>query len=415
MTGPTLNPSKAMAHYAAHPYKKIPHVLFVLVSVVAGCGRASVVSPEKAFREISVTKVTLTDDLDFSGLNEAIALQSGILRKGGDTPMQFWFERISRREYGEALEKLSAVLTSKRAREEKLLYIRDNFRFLEWYGGSDWGEILLTSYFEPVIPGSLKPTPTFSQPLYARPHDLVVVDLKKFSERFKDESGLRGRLHEGHVSPYFSRHDIDTDGALKGRKLELCWVDPTDAFFLQIQGSGTVRLPNGEELYITYAEKNGLKYEPIGKFLKDRIAPKRVTMQRIEALVKTMSRSERSELFAQNPSYVFFTKSERRAVTSMGIPATPGRTIAVDSKYAPKGALALITFNKPDTSKAEDVATGTPPTDRVSRFVLDQDSGGAITGTDHVDLFWGRGDDAKKVAGILQDRARIVFLFPKVK
>jgi membrane-bound lytic murein transglycosylase A len=99
----------------------------------------------------------------------------------------------------------------------------------------------------------------------------------------------------------------------------------------------------------------------------------------------------------------------------MGIPATPGRTIAVDSKYAPKGALALITFNKPDTSKTEDAATGTPPTERVSRFVLDQDSGGAITGTDHIDLFWGRGDEAKKVAGIMQDRARIVFLVPKIK
>lgn len=415
MTLPTLTPSKAMTHYAAHPCKKITHVLCVLVSVVAGCGRASVVSPEKAFREISVTKVTIADDLDFSGLTEAIAQQSGILRKGGDTPMQFGSERISRKEYGEALATLASMLASERTREEKLLYIQDSFRFLEWYGGPNWGEILLTSYFEPVIPGSLRPTATFSQPLYARPADLVVVDLKKFSERFKDESGLRGRLDEGHVGPYFSRRDIDTEGALKGRKLELCWVDPTDAFFLQIQGSGTVRLHNGEEIHITYAEKNGLKYEPIGKFLKERIAPQRVTMQRIEALVKTMSPSERAELFAQNPSYVFFTKSERRAVTSMGIPATPGRTIAVDSKYAPKGALALITFNKPDTSKTEDAATGTPPTERVSRFVLDQDSGGAITGTDHIDLFWGRGDEAKKVAGIMQDRARIVFLVPKIK
>ena len=371
------------------------------------------VSPEKAFREIPVSSVSVTDDLDFSGLAEAISNQKTVLEKSGDTPMQFGTERISRKEYGQALSSLSAILASNHSQEHKLRYIQEKFRFLEWYGGKEWGEILLTSYFEPIIPGSSTPTRAYSQPLYARPNDLVVIDLKKFSDRFKDESGLRGRVHEGRVGPYFSRHDIDDNGALRGQKLELCWVDPTDAFFLQIQGSGTVKLSSGEEIYITYAEKNGLKYEPIGKFLKDRIAPLPVTMQRIEGIVKTMTPSERSELFAKNPSYVFFTKSKRRAITSLGVPATPGRTIAVDSKYAPKGALALITFNKPDTSRAEDPVTGMPRTELVSRFVLDQDSGGAITGTDHVDLFWGRGAEAKKVAGILQDRARIVFLYPK--
>jgi MltA specific insert domain len=201
-----------MVHYAAHLPKKNAHALLLLISVVAGCGRTAVVSPEKAFREIHETKVGVTDDLNFAGLTEAIALQSEILRKGTETPMKFGSEVVSRKEYGEALSSLSTVIGSNRPREEKLLYIRDNFRFLEWYGGKDWGEILLTSYFEPVIPGSLKPTSTFSQPLYARPHDLVVVDLKKFSERFKDESGLRGRLHEGHVGPYFSRSDIDNQG-----------------------------------------------------------------------------------------------------------------------------------------------------------------------------------------------------------
>jgi membrane-bound lytic murein transglycosylase A len=220
-------------------------------------------------------------------------------------------------------------------------------------------------------------------------------------------------VHEGKVTPYFSRGEIDSGHALKGRKLELCWVDPTDAFFLHIQGSGTVKLPHGEELFITYAEKNGQKYVPIGKYLKERLAPLPVTMQRIERVVKMMSEQERSDLFAKNPSYVFFTKSKRRAITSLGVPATPGRTIAVDSKFAPKGALALISFNKPLVDQPESVDSGTHPTTRVSRFVLDQDSGGAITGTDHVDLFWGRGDEAKKVAGILQDKARIVFLVPK--
>ena len=402
-----------MVHCPPHPFTKLTHLLLVSVFVAAGCGRAVVVSPEKAFRETSPSKLVISDDLSFAGLVDAITQQQSVLKNSGDTPMKFGSQHISRKEYGAALQKLSEVITAQQSLESKLSYIRDNFRFLEWYGGKEWGEILLTSYFEPVIPGSLNKTKGFSQPLYARPHDLVSIDLKKFSERFKDEPPLRGRLHEGRVIPYFSRQEIDDDGALSGKHFELCWVDPTDAFFLQIQGSGTVRLPNGEELFITYAEKNGLKYVPIGKFLKERLAPLPVTMQRIEGAVKTMSPQERSSLFAKNPSYVFFTKSQRRAITSLGIPATPGRTIAVDSKYAPKGALALITFNKPDISQPNATDTGMPPAERVSRFVLDQDSGGAITGTDHVDLFWGRGDEAKKVAGILQDKARIVFLVPK--
>ncbi len=403
----------SMIHYAAHPLRKITQLLLWSAIVCSGCGRPTIVSPEEAFRPIRGEELQVSDDLDFEGLEVAITQQREILQKSGDTPMRFGRETISRREYAAALDALSATLKSSQPQSVKLDYIRDNFRFLEWYGGTDWGEILLTSYFEPIIPGSAKPTARFSQPLYAKPDDLVIIDLKKFAERFKDDSSLRGRVHEGKVSPYFSREDIDDKDALKGRNLELCWVDPTDAFFLHIQGSGTVRLPDGEELFITYAEKNGRKYEPIGKYLKERVAPHPVTMQRIEAIVKTMSPKERSELFARNPSYVFFTKSKRRAITSLGAPATPGRTIAVDSKFAPKGSLALLTFNKPDVEQPESKDSGTHPTTRVSRFVLDQDSGGAITGTDHVDLFWGRGDDAKKVAGVLQDKARIVFLVPQ--
>ncbi len=403
----------AMLHYLPHLFVKSAPVLVVIAIVIAGCGRAPIVSPEKAFREASSAHLQISDDLNFAGLIDAIAQQQAVLQKSGQTLMRFGELNISRERYATALANLAEVLASAQTEDYKLNYIRDNFIFMEWYGGREWGEILLTSYFEPIIPGSRTQTERFSQPLYGRPQDLVVVDLKRFSERFKDEAGLRGRLDAGRVIPYYSRYDIDDAGALKGRKLELCWVDPTDAFFLQIQGSGTVQLSDGEELFITYAEKNGLKYEPIGKFLKERLAPLPVTMQRIESVVEGMSPQERSALFAKNPSYVFFTKSQRRAITSLGIPATPGRTIAADPKFAPKGALALVTFNKPDLSQPISSETGMPPTNRVSRFVLDQDSGGAITGTDHIDLFWGRGDEAKKVAGIMQDRARIVYLFPR--
>ena len=125
--------------------------------------------------------------------------------------MQFGRWKTTRGEYGTALDKLIAVLNTAQSTEESLLYIRQNFHFLEWYGGSTWGEVLVTGYFEPVIPGSLTRTAQFSQALYARPKDLVTIDLKQFSPRFKDEATLRARIKDTQVLPYFSRTGPSVD------------------------------------------------------------------------------------------------------------------------------------------------------------------------------------------------------------
>ena len=164
---------------------------------------------------------------------------------------------------------------------------------------------------------------------------------------------------------------------------------------------------------MTYADKNGHRYEPVGKFMRPVIGTKKITMQRIEQALRSMSPQERDSYLFKNPSYVFFNRSDKRAITSLGVPATPGRTIAVDPRYAPKGALALLTFKKPTFSERHSPGDEPVGHETVSRLVLDQDSGGAITGTNRVDLFWGRGDAAKQFAGVIQDNARVVYLFPK--
>jgi membrane-bound lytic murein transglycosylase A len=215
------------------------------------------------------------------------------------------------------------------------------------------------------------------------------------------------------VVPFFTREEIDGRRALAGKSLELAWVDPIDAFFLQIQGSGTVVLPHGEEIFIVYADKNGHRYEAIGKFLKDQIAPQKVTMQRLEAKLRSMSPVERDTILFMNPSYVFFNRSKQRAITAIGAPATPGRTIAADPRFAPKGALAYLQFEKPVFGPQEPSPSDPQRFEPAARFVIDQDSGGAITGTDRIDLFWGRGDEAKKYAGVMQNRARIIYLAPR--
>ncbi len=386
--------------------------MLTLILWVAGCSYRAAPSPESAFRK--AVAVEVSDDLNFEGLENSISSQRSTLLRSPDKLMHFGSLSISQGAYGAALEQLQIALARAKSPVEKDTYIRDHFSFLEVYGGEHWGEVLLTGYFEPILHGSLVRTEKFSQPLYSRPPQLITINLKKFSARFSEEGSLKGRLDGVTVVPFYTRQEIDgAQLALAHRGLELCWVDPVDAFFLHIQGSGTVKLPDGRELFLTYAEKNGQKYEAIGKFLKAQIAPHQVTMQRIETVLREMSDAERAEILYMNPSYVFFTISERRAITSMGVPANPGRTIASDPRFMPKGALALLTFKKPLFDPKNPQDPDPVSTETVSRLVLDQDTGGAIKGTDRIDLFWGRGDEAKKVAGVLQTRARVLYLVPK--
>jgi membrane-bound lytic murein transglycosylase A len=370
-----------------------------------------VTTPADAFREVLTPP--LSDDLNLQDLNEAIQRELGPLKRSSNTIMQFGPVSVTRGEYADALEELSMMLQSSHSNEEKLSYISEHFRFFEFYGGARWGEVLLTSYFEPRISGSDTPTPRLSQPLYAVPHDLVTIPLSAFSDRFKDEKALKARIEASKAVPYYTREDIDGKHALRGRNLELVWVDPIDAFFLQIQGSGTVELSSGKEAFLNYGDKNGHRYEAVGKYLRDRIAPQKITMQRVEAQLRSMNNGERDAILFKNPSYVFFRRSSERAVTSLGVPATPGRTIAVDQRVAPKGALVLLRFPKPVFKAGQNAGEDPASYDEVSRFVLDQDSGGAITGTNRIDLFWGRGDEAKRYAGVIQERARALYLVPR--
>lgn len=403
------HPSKA---YRARQWCYRGLILLVL-SLTSACARKTPTSPAEAFRETSPPP--LYDDLQFEGLDQAIRNQLSVFRRTEDKVMQFGTISITRGAYEKALRDLLHCLDHCKSIQEKTKYIEDNFRFFEFFGSNRWGEVLLTSYFEPVLQASKAPTKRYPQALYSKPSDLVTIQLASFSTRFTQESPLKGRLRRDKVIPYFTRGEIDGEGKLRGKQLELAWVDPIDAFFLHIQGSGTVRYDDGTEEHLVYADKNGHRYVPIGKFLKDKIAPKPVTMQSIEQQLHIMTERERNNLLFQNPSYVFFSKSQQRAITALGIPATPGRTIAVDPKLAPKGAITFIQFRAPHFPKTDDPESSPDDFIPSSRFAMDQDSGGAITGTGRVDLFWGRGPDAKRHAGVMQHPARILYLLPITK
>ncbi|MEZ4873580.1 MAG: MltA domain-containing protein [Bdellovibrionales bacterium] len=292
------------------------------------------------------------------------------------------------------------------------------------------GKVFITSYFEPVLEGRLTKTSKYSQPLYGRPKDMTLVDLGEFSrllpqlEPIKDKvleqksSGavVRGRLVERSgalpkVVPYYDREQIDDKNLLNSDVAEvLAYVDPIDAFFLQIQGSGVVVLPNGKRIRVGYDSQNGHPYVAIGKYLFDVIPRENMSLQAIEEHLRSLPPEQAQAILNKNPSYVFFRKLDSRGITYFGTEVQSGRTIATDYRYFPKGALCLLNFDIPIfESPKDDVPRDWLP---VSRLVFDQDTGGAIRGPGRVDLFWGEGEEAKQAAGVMKQPGRLVYLLP---
>jgi membrane-bound lytic murein transglycosylase A len=382
-------------------------VLVFFLLTLAACVRPVLKNPQDAMREASAPE--LVDDMSLESLIQGLKDNIQALKNSSATSLTFGKRIIAKPVYLEFLESLLKQAQATPSSKEFLSAIGSQIEFMEVYGSKSWGEVMITSYFEPVIKGSQKQTPKFSQPLYQAPKDILLLSMDQFNLKFENGGArdLRARLVGNRVLPYYSREEIDVQKTLKKRGLEICWVDPIDAFILQIQGSGVIEFSSGRQLRLSYAEKNGHSYESIGKFLMDKIPFEQLNLQTIEAHLRTLPKEELQAVLNKNPSYVFFKPATSHAVTALGVPATAGRTIATDRKYFPKGALGFLVSTKPvfenDTQKW----------DPLSRFVFDQDIGGAIQGGGRVDLFWGRGEEAKKYAGLMKQPGKLYYIVPK--
>ncbi len=392
---------------------------------VAGCARSPIKKDDDALR-ISKTEVTISDDLELKDLREALKKNIDRLKSADKSSlMRFGPYKIEPRVYAESLQKLDEELLAGHFLEA----IQRDFVMMEVYGGEHWSDVFITSYFEPVIDGSKKKIDKFTRPLYDVPDDMVLIRVKDFSKKLpelfpKDDSSLirdgnlRGRIvttSDGslpQVYPYWSRGEIDSElMPLKKKAKILAWVDPIDAFVLQIQGSGRVRFSAKNEIRVGYAGQNGQPYVAIGQFLFDRIPRDKMSLQKIETHLRSLDEKGRQDLLNQNPSYVFFKVIQKQPMTYFGNEVTPGRTIATDARYFPKGAMAFLSFPKPMFADE----TSDEPTEfkSQSRFVFDQDTGGAIRGTGRVDLFWGSGPEAKRFSGVIKNNGHLYYLFPK--
>lgn len=368
-------------------------------------------SPPAAAPMVAATPpVDLLDDGDPASLRGAVEHSIAWLETvPPDTAFDYGVRRVTARQLAGALRELSAFLGTGPDPSVLRSWIEARFEVVQSVGAPP-GEVLVTGYYEPVIAGAPRPTERARVPVHARPADLVTARLRDFRGDLPDER-ITGRVEDGRLQPYFTRREIQEDGALDGRGLEIAWVESrVDLFFVEVQGSGAVRYPDGSEVRIGYAGSNGHPYRSIGRLLVEqgRIPQERISMQTIRAYLEA-NPEEVSRILNHNASYVFFRELDTPPLGFLGVPVTGGRSIATDARLFPPGALAFLDTNRPTLDAEGRVVGGAP----LRRFVLNQDTGGAIRGAGRVDFFWGRGEEAARAAGLMQQTGRLFFLVPR--
>ena len=270
-------------------------------------------------------------------------------------------------------------------------------------GGDTLG--LITGYYEPLLQGSWQRTEEYQYPLYGVPRDLLVVDLGAVYPQLKNLR-LRGKLVGNKVVPYYDRAQLD-DGQASLQGTEILWVNsPVDLFFLHVQGSGLVQLTDGSIAAVGYAEQNGHPYQSIGRVLVEmgELQKDEVTLFTIRDWLKS-NPTRLNEVLAKNPSYVFFELRDAEAdgpTGALNVALTPRRSIAVDRNVIPLGAPVWLQTTLPDEAQSP-----------LNQLMLAQDTGGAIKGHVRADVFWGRGGEAEKMAGLMKQQGELFVLLPR--
>ena len=265
---------------------------------------------------------------------------------------------------------------------------------------------LITGYYEPLLHGSRTRTATYAQPVLGVPPDLLTIELADLLPDLKNMR-LRGRLQGNKIVPYYSRAEIIGKEKNYADQV-LLWVDDAvELFFLQIQGSGRVKLPDGSLVRLGYADQNGHPYQSAGRVLIDRgeLKAEQASMQGIQAWART-NPAKLDEVLNANPSYVFFREVPSKGAENegpqgaLGVPLSAERSIAVDPRSVPLGAPVFLSTTRPNTA--------TP----LRRLMLAQDTGGAIRGVVRADFFWGFGAEAGNQAGRMKQQGQMWVLLP---
>src|SRR3990172_4393418 len=374
----------------------------ILIFMLSGCGARKAKTlhpsfPEQQVSESAVSKPSsalellsagdvpsLSDDLDEDSLVLAVERSLQYFNRFKDTDVYYFGTlKSSVKKMKESLIAFRDIVklpVPVQVKEEK---IKNAFDFYQSAGDDGKGRVIFTGYYEPVLEGSFSKSDKYRYPLYTPP---------------------------GEAIPRYRRAEIDGGGSLDGRNLEIIWGgDFVDLFFLHIQGSGMIRLPDNSLFQVSYAQSNGYPYRSIGAYLLDegKLTKGDLSMKSIKKFLREHP-GEAASILNYNERYVFFRPVENGPLGALDVPVTSGRTIASDHDVYPKGALALIRARKPVIDE-ETVVSWKP----FSRFVLNQDAGGAIIGAGRIDLFCGSSNKAEAVAGILKEPGELFFFIKR--
>jgi len=325
--------------------------------------------------------------------------------EGLQASWQAWLNSCKRLAARPGWKELCAENKSVPAGDDGAIKVFFERRFQPWrIEASDGAQSgLITGYYEPLLNGSREPKPG-SAPIYGVPDDLLTIDLGDLYPELKNLR-LRGRLDGRKVVPYWNRADIEA-GKAPTPGLALAWADDAvEAFFLQVQGSGRIKLEDGSLLRVGYADQNGQPYKSIGKWLIDQgeLKSSEASMQGIQAWARA-NPGKLKQMLDSNPSYVFFRvlqNADGGPIGALNVPLTDAASVAIDPRFVPLGSPLYLATTWPNDSKP------------LNRLVQAQDTGGAIRGPIRADFFWGFGAEAGAQAGRMKQQGQIWLLWPK--
>ena len=395
-------------------YFKCALILTTVIAIfITGCAVPTKKAPEELamVRRSTFSYPDFNDDLELDGLEHSLLKSLVYLQRvPADRTYQFGKDRFEAAHLIKSLQVFLDFIRTNPSNRELKKFIRSNYIVYQSVGRDQKGEVLFTGYYEPHLSGRLYRDEEYRYPIYALPNDLIEIDLSAFNEKYDGES-IVGRYTGKTVVPYYDRQQIDEEDALVGKAEPLAWVkDPVDVFFLQIQGSGKIFLDTGEVINVHYHGTNGRPYRSIGRLLieEQKIPKEEMSMQKIRSYLQAHP-EEMAPVLNHNPSYVFFKLEPEGPLGYISVLLTPGRSIALDKRIFPPAALAYIRTKKPVVNGAGQIDSWTD----CNRFVLNQDTGGAIRGPGRADLFWGNGPYAEIAAGHLAHTGKLYFLILK--
>jgi membrane-bound lytic murein transglycosylase A len=380
------------------------------VAFISACttGRPPSPTPEVLSPLEARSWPAMVDDLDPAGFVEACARSADYL-DGVDADRVYRFGAYQRTaaELASGLRRAAEIIGGASGPGSRARALQEEFVLLQSAGRDGRGEVLLTGYYEPQLEARREPEGRFRHPVYGLPEDLITVDLAAFGVTATDRKRLIGRVEGREMVPYPERGTIDFEDGLAAGARALGYLPSlVEVFFLQVQGSGTLLFPDGGRLRAGYASGNGHPYRSIGRLLLDEgvMTSDEMSMQAIKGYLEEHP-EELRRVLSHNPSYVFFRPlpAEGGPLGCYGVPLTAERSIATDRSLFPAPVPAFVDGTLP---------VGDDDSRRFSRFVVNQDTGGAIKGPGRVDLFFGAGHEAGELAGRTKHRGRLFILLP---